>query len=155
MKKLTFTIALLLFAVIASAQTAGVIIQPEFNTSNVRKGLFAEATIYKSFGLYADYKVLKNHTRNHRNYYNQLNAGISFKVSNSLKLITSTSVINKKSTDVLLAPMKDYIIGNPEHQGRVNQFLVMYSASIFSIAGGFETGGEGNKVTIGLGFNFK
>jgi hypothetical protein len=61
MKNLLLTATLLMFAIALSAQTVGVIVQPEFTTPNVRKGLFAESNIYKGVGVYSDFKMMNNY----------------------------------------------------------------------------------------------
>lgn len=153
MKNLILTIAIVLISfTFVNAQTAGIIIQPEFNTNNVRKGLFVESTIYKSIGLYSDFKLL-NEKENH---FRQLNAGVSLKINKNVKTILSTSVINKLATDYFVAPLKDMQKGEYINQDQTFQVGVTYKAEFLTILGGYEFNKhfDNPRVTIGLGFNF-
>lgn len=154
MKTLFTSIALLLFAVTVSAQTAGVIIQPEFNSPNTRRGLFAEATILKGVGLYADFKVAKTTTHSQRHSYNQLNAGLSFKVNRNLKAIASTSVINKVTIDNYgLFPLSQHVLTSKGNANRVYQVGALFNAGVISVLGAYEFDNN-PRVTVGIGFNF-
>lgn len=138
----------------AFAQTAGIIIQPEFNTSNTRRGLFIESPVYKSIGIYSDFKVLKN-VHNEKQYnYRQWNAGLSVRVSKSVSTIFSASVLNQLATD-RKSPMQKIIRGDYIDQNRAYQAGFVYKAEYLSVLGGYEFDKNfGNaRITIGLGFN--
>lgn len=158
MKKLILSIALLLTSIVfVNAQTAGVLLQPEFNTSNVRKGLFIESTVYKSIGLYSDFKTLKNTVNDKQYNYSQINAGLSFKINKNVKAIATTSVINKMAVDQK-HPLKMHgiIKGDYISQERTYQLGVMYKAEFLTVLGGYEFNDKMNnpRVTVGIGFNF-
>lgn len=157
MKNLIITLTLLLFATLASAQTVGFLIQPEFKTSNIRKGFFAESTIYKRVGLYSDIKLLNERDEVENLGYKyifekqnvQWDAGISFMVLDNLKAIISRSIINTKKE----------IVENYNYKYNAEpayQFAAMYSEGIISVLLGyeFEQNVNSKRVTIGLGFNF-
>lgn len=154
MKKLLLSIAIIAASLSASAQTAGILVQPEFSTSNVKKGFFIQSDIIKGIGVYADYKFMNNEENFVETSTNQINAGLSVKVMPDLRVIAATSISNNER--------RIYYNTLPVFQnqtetrsvGTTYQFGAMYSASIFSVLGGFETGGSGDRITVGFGFNF-
>lgn len=154
MKKLIFTIAIIIASLSVSAQTAGILVQPEFSTSNVKKGFFIQSDIIGLLGAYADYKFMSNETHDNETSTNQVNAGLSIKIMPDLRFIAATSVLNNERSlsRNKLNGLMEYEYTRKE--STTYQFGAMYSASYFSVLGGFETGGEGQRITVGFGFNF-
>lgn len=156
------TITLLLFALNVSAQTAGLIVQPEFKTSNIRKGFFVQSEIYKELGLYSDFKMLKttdtysdlNFKSTKRVASQQWNAGISYRVIEKLTIIASRSIVNTEKESFTIE--NDYF-GYPKHNVEPTyQFAAMYSESFLSVLLGYEIqqNATSKRITFGLGFNF-
>lgn len=154
------TSVLLLFAVTASAQTVGIILQPEFKTSNVRKGFFAQSDIYKGIGIYSDFKIMNNDE-----YFNaydltqetcneQLNVGLSYSFSNRVKGIVSTSIINNER--ISHRTREKLFRGDNYKSEPTYQLTAMYSESFLSILLGYEMqrNNTNSRVSFGLGFNF-
>lgn len=151
------TITLLLFALSSSAQTVGVLIQPEFETSVVRKGFFAETKVIDRVGIYADFKFGKETSRGSfyvdehyfRTEHIQVNAGLSFSVIKSIKAVVSKSVLNQSS--LYLRSEKENTKWGTTKNDASYQFGIMYKEGFLSILAAYETG---QRATLGVGFNF-
>lgn len=160
MKNLLLTATLLMFAIASSAQTVGVIVQPEFTTSNVRKGFFAESTIYKGIGIYSDFKIMNNdeyfnaYDLTQETYQEQWNVGLSYQLFSRYKAIFSTSVINNERVS---HRTKDELFRGEKYKSEPTyQFAAMYSESFLSVLIGYEfqQNNTNSRVSFGLGFNF-
>lgn len=160
MKNLLLTTTLLMFAITSSAQTVGIIVQPEFTTSNVRKGFFAESNIYKGIGIYSDFKMMNNDE--YLNYYDliketcqeQWNIGLSYQLFSRYKAIFSTSVINNER--ISHRAKEEFFRGEKYKSEPTYQFAAMYSESFLSVLIGYEIqrNNTNSRVSFGLGFNF-
>lgn len=152
MKRLTLiTVLILGFAVASYSQTVGIVVQPEFNTSNVRKGFFAESTIYKGVGLYSDYKLMNTKDKFSDSMFSQWNAGLSLRVLNNVKVFGTRSIVNNEKVTFHIRPIPEAVYTHK--LDAVYQAGLIYSIDIFTVLGGYETGGRGHKVTVGIGFN--
>lgn len=154
MKKLLLSIAIIAASLSVSAQTAGILIQPEFSTSNVKKGFFIQSDIIKGIGVYADYKFMNNESSIVETSTNQINAGLSVKVMPDLRIIAATAISNNERRIYYNAIPVFQSQTETRTAGSTYQIAAMYSSSIFSVLGGFETGGVGDRITVGFGFNF-
>lgn len=157
-----FTAILLLLAVSVSAQTVGVLVQPEFSTSNTRKGFFVQHDVVHGLGVYSDYKILNKNefteswgtkyeeeTRHH-----QVNVGLTYKVLDNLKALASTSVLNTAQRTI--SSEDHYYIEKKRKQGSTYQFGGIYSHSYLSVLLAYEIQqrNSNSRITFGLGFNF-
>lgn len=160
MKNLLLTAALLMLTIASSAQTAGIIVQPEFTTSNVRKGFFAESNIYKGIGIYSDFKMMNNdeyfnsYDLTQENYQEQWNVGLSYQLFSRYKAIFSTSVINNER--ISHRTKDEFFRGEKYKSEPTYQFAAMYSESFLSVLIGYEVqrNNTNSRVSFGLGFNF-
>lgn len=148
------TIILIIAAFTVNAQSVGIIVQPEFNTSITRKGFFAESTIYKGVGLYSDFKIGKDNYQSmyyHKDqFHTQFNVGVSLKVYNGFKIFASTSAINTTKVEEyhLFEGIRDDMIKYKGYAGSVYQGGIIYNTDPISLVLGYESD---NKVTIGIG----
>lgn len=155
MKKLSIIISLIIAAFTVNAQSVGIIVQPEFGSSVTRKGFFAESTVYKGIGLYADFKIGKDDYQSE--YYHkdqshvQFNIGASVRVYKGFKLFVSTSAINNTKVEEyhVFEGMKDDMIKYQGKAGSVYQGGIIYSTETLSLVLGYESG---NRVSVGIGF---
>ena len=151
MKKLLLSIAIIAASLSVSAQTVGLVVQPEFNTSNIRKGFFAETPIYKSIGIYSDYKLMNTKGKISDSMFSQCNAGISFRVLRNVKVFGTRSIVNNEKVTMNVKPVPEEVFTNKLEAAY--QAGLIYSVDIFTVIGGYETGGIGQRVTVGFGFN--
>jgi hypothetical protein len=151
MKKLLLSIAIITASLSVSAQTVGLVVQPEFKTSNIRKGFFAETPIYKSIGIYSDYKLMNTKGKIADSMFSQWNAGLSFRVLSNVKVFGTRSIVNNEKVTMNVRPVPEVTFTNK--LDAVYQAGLIYSVDIFTVLGAYETGGQGHRVTVGFGFN--
>ena len=151
MKKLLLSIAIIAASLSVSAQTVGLVVQPEFNTSNIRKGFFAETPIYKSIGIYSDYKLMNRSGKIADSMFSQWNAGLSFRVLSNVKIFGTRSIVNNEKVTMNVRPVPEVTFTNK--LDAVYQAGLIYSIDIFTVIGGYETGDQGHRVTVGFGVN--
>lgn len=155
MKRLTIITLLIIAAFTVNAQSVGVIIQPEFGSSVTRKGFFAESTVYKGIGLYADFKIGKDDYQSeyyHKDqFHTQFNAGASIKVYKGFKVFASTSAVNNTKVEEyhIFEGVKDDMIEYQGKAGSVYQGGIIYNTEMLSLVLGYESG---NRASVGIGF---
>lgn len=159
MKKLLLSIAIIIASLSVSAQTVGLLVQPDVKNDIVRKGVFAQVDVYDRVGVYSDIKYNNNKasTLNTDVSSLQVNAGITLKLTDYLRYVTSISAINTETTRYYNVETKDiYFINNSIKVDPAFQIGLMYSEDRISVLGGYEfqQDSDATRLTIGFGFNF-
>lgn len=159
MKKLLLSIAIIIASLSVSAQTVGLIIQPDVKNDIARKGIFVQVDVYDKIGVYSDIKYYndKASTFNTDVSALQVNAGITLKLTDNLRSVTSISAINTETTKYYNVETKDISFINKSIKvDPAFQIGLMYSEGRISVLGGYEfqQDADATRLTIGFGFNF-
>lgn len=168
MKKIILSTLLILGIGFATqAQTIGLLAQPNLNNGLIRKGIYAEYTIYKKIGLYTDYKFSKTNQSDNTIWYtyhiktttNQLNIGASYKLSNNIKVFATSSIVNSIKHDAVFIDLNDTeYTGQDKYKNLQNyQVGATYNINKIVLLVAYEDNKyfKDNRISLGLGLKIK